>query len=345
MAKNSEQVLHFIRENPDLSSSEIHARIGGGAALITTKRMLQKLFAENLLTVQGKGKGTKYRVSLAYGLLHPIPLDVYFKKEQDQRQIRAGFNHELVRGILERVPLFTSEETQHLNVLQTQHANKIAGMSGGDYQRELERLAIDLSWKSSEIEGNTYSLLETERLIKEKQTAAGKTLDEATMVLNHKASLDFLIAHPDYLNPLTIRELEDIHIMLINGLNVERNIRVRGVGITGTNYRPPDNDFVIREALEEMCTLLRNTADVFSKALYALALISYIQPFADGNKRTARMVCNGILQHHGYCPMSFRTVNSKEYKEALLLFYEQNNISALKRIFIEQFAFAVKTYF
>ena len=79
--------------------------------------------------------------------------------------------------------------------------------------------------------------------------------------------------------------------------------------------------------------------------MLALVLLSYIQPFMDGNKRTARIVSNAVLMHAKYCPLSFRTVDSIEYKKAMLLFYEQNNLSAMKEIFMNQFEFAVKTYF
>jgi Fic family protein len=91
--------------------------------------------------------------------------------------------------------------------------------------------------------------------------------------------------------------------------------------------------------------LINAKADVFEKALLALVLLSYIQAFTDGNKRTARITSNGILIAYGYCPISFRTVDSIDYKKAMLMFYEQNNIAAFKKIFIEQFLFAVKTYF
>ncbi|MBL7828200.1 MAG: Fic family protein [Saprospiraceae bacterium] len=122
-------------------------------------------------------------------------------------------------------------------------------------------------------------------------------------------------------------------------------IRRRKVGITGTNYVPLDNEFQIREALDAMCNLINTRHIIFEKALLALVLISYIQPFADGNKRTARIISNGLLMHHNYCPLSFRTVDSLDYKKAMLVFYEQNNLSVFKRIFIEQFEFAVHTYF
>ena len=94
-----------------------------------------------------------------------------------------------------------------------------------------------------------------------------------------------------------------------------------------------------------MCKLINGKENPLEKSLLSLLLLSYIQAFADGNKRTARIVSNAILMASGYCPISYRTVDSIEYKEAMLIFYEQNNISAFKQIFISQFEFAVKTYF
>ena len=209
----------------------------------------------------------------------------------------------------------------------------------------MERLGIDLSWKSSQIEGNTYSLLETEKLLKEKQTASGKTKEEAVMLLNHKDALEFILADPGYLQEISIRRIEELHTLLVKELDVDKGIRKRRVGVTGTNYRPLDNEHQIREALEDACRLINEKKNVFEKALLALVLLSYIQAFADGNKRTARITGNAILIANHYCPISFRTVDSVDYKKAMLIFYEQNNISAFKKIFIEQFAFAVQTYF
>lgn len=117
------------------------------------------------------------------------------------------------------------------------------------------------------------------------------------------------------------------------------------MGISGTNYKPLENEFLILEALPETWNLINQKENVFEKALLTLWLISYIQPFNDGNKRTARIVSNAILMNNQYCPISFRTVDSIEYKKAMLIFYEQNNVSCFKEIFINQFEFAVNTYF
>ncbi len=225
------------------------------------------------------------------------------------------------------------------------YTENVAKLTYPEYQKELERLAIDLSWKSSQIEGNTYSLFGTERLQKEKETAAGKTKDEAVMLLNHKEVLDFIIANPAHIHPISVSVIEDIHSILIKDLGIARNIRQRRIGISETNYRPLENEFQINEALHEMCILINQQEEVFAKALLALVLLSYIQAFADGNKRTERIISNAILLHNKYCPISFSTVNSIDHKKAMLIFYEQNNITAFKKIFIEQFRFAVENYF
>lgn len=339
-----ESIIQYIREHPGVSSSEIITGLGLDISPATIRRDLTLLVAENKLSVEGQNKGTRYFVSPAYDMFAPIDVELYFKKEIDQRKIVGHFNFELL-GILTDVLLFTREEYEKLTGLQQQFRENVTQLTIPQYKKEMERLAVDLSWKSSQIEGNTYSLLETERLLLEKEMASGRSLEEATMLLNHKEALDYLIENPRYLQPLTVTKIENIHSILIQDLGVDKNIRTRRVGITGTNYRPLDNEFQIREALDEVCNLVNHRKDIFEKALLLLILISYIQPFNDGNKRTARIVSNAELMANDYCPISFRTVDSIDYKKAMLIFYEQNNISAFKKIFIDQFEFAVSTYF
>ena len=341
----SKEILKFVKENPSFSSKEIHEGLVSEVGYATVKRVLTKLISDKLILAIGKGKGTKYVISPAYELFYPINIDVYFENEIDERIIKESFNLSLITEVLNKVNLFTEEELKHLNNLQKKHRENISQLTETEYKKELERLAIDLSWKSSQIEGNTYSLLETERLLKEKETAEGKTKDDAIMLLNHKEALDFIIENPNYTTPLSISKIENIHSILINNLGVDRNIRKRRIGISGTNYKPLDNEYQIKESLIDMCALVNRREGVFEKALLLLVLLSYIQPFGDGNKRTARIISNAVLIRNEYCPISFRTIDSVEYKKAMLLFYEQNNITAFKNIFINQFEFAVKTYF
>ncbi len=345
MEKNQHIIIEYIARNPLKSSKEIHEGIGIDIGYATVKRILNKVKEENYVAIEGKGRGTKYKISQSYSIIYPIDIEEYFLTEIDDRIIKDEFNLELIPTTLNEVQLFTLEELDHLNELQAKYTKNLQTLSDSQYQKELERLAIDLSWKSSQIEGNTYSLLETERLLKEKETAEGKNKDEATMLLNHKEAIDFIVENPDYPDPVAIRGIEDIHSILTKELGVDRNIRKRRVGISGTNYKPLDNEYQIREALQQMCNLINATKNVFEKALLLLVLLSYIQAFNDGNKRTARIVSNACLINNKYCPISFRTIDAIAYKKAMLIFYEQNNISAIKSIFMNQFEFAVKTYF
>ena len=338
-------IIAFIKTHPDCSSKEIFDGLNGLISYATVKRRIISLLDKQYILQSGNGKNSRYSISPAYNLFYPIDIESYYRKEIDERNILPGYNFSLIPEVLSKVSLFTEEELKQLNELQSLFLQNISQLTPNEYRKEMERLGIDLSWKSSQIEGNTYSLLETERLLKEKETAAGKTKEEAIMLLNHKDALDFIVQNPDYLEHLTVARIEDIHSILIKELGVDRNIRNRRVGITGTNYRPIENEFQIREALTQTCDLVNSRSNIFEKSLLVLVLLSYIQAFNDGNKRVARIVSNAILIANHYCPISFRTVDSVDYKKAMLLFYEQNNISAFKQIFIQQFRIAVETYF
>lgn len=339
------EILQFLHYHPLANRTEIMAGLTKAPSDSTMKRLLSAAIKEGNIETAGRGPATKYKLTPQAHVTMPLDLATYFDKDIDEREVQESFNFDLIRDVLPKVEIFTKEELEVLNDAQMEFEKNTEGMTELEYRKEMERLGVDLSWKSSQIEGNTYSLLETERLLKDKQTASGKTKEEAIMLLNHKDALDFVLDIPDYLKELSVHRIEDIHSILTKELEVDRNIRHRRVGITGTNYRPLDNEFQIREALEDTCTLVNGKDNVFEKALLTLVLLSYIQAFVDGNKRTARITSNAILIANGYCPISFRTVDSIDYKKAMLMFYEQNNIAAFKKIFIDQFLFAVKTYF
>ena len=343
--ETAREILQFLHYNPLSTREEIRSGIGFQESDATLKRFIASGIVTGNIVVEGKARATRYSLSNRAHLLMPLNLDTYFAKDIDERQVQTSFNFDLLARQLPEVDLFTPEETAHLRALQNVFCDHIQNMSDAEYRKEMERLGIDLSWKSSQIEGNTYSLLETERLLRESKTADGKTKEEAVMLLNHKDALRFVLDNPDYLQRLTISHIEDIHTLLTKELSVDKGLRHRRVGITGTNYHPLDNELQIREAMQDMCNLINSKSNVFEKALLALLLLSYIQPFMDGNKRTARITCNALLIANNYCPLSFRTVDSIDYKKAMLIFYEQNNLYAFKQIFISQFEFAVSEYF
>ena len=339
------RVVHYLKDHGLSSSKQVFEGIEGMVAYATVKRALGSMVAEGWVDTYGNGKSTRYQLKQGFDIWVEMDLEEYFKIDSLERDILEHYNFDLLEHLRDNQNLFTATELETLQKEQLKFTRQIQQLSRGQFQTEFERLAIDLSWKSAQIEGNTYSLLETERLLTLQQTASGKTKDEAVMLLNHKTALDFIFEHIHYVQPLSVSAIEDIHKLLTSELKVKPNIRNRRVGITGTRYVPLDNEFQIREALQGMCDLVNGKTNVFEKALLVLLLISYIQPFDDGNKRTARILSNAILMNHHHCPLSFRTVDPIDYKKAMLLFYEKNNLSAFKKIFMEQYEYAVNHYF
>ena len=341
----SRDILQYLHYHPLSSRGDITAGTAFKGSDATLKRMIAAGIKAGDIVAEGKARATRYRLSPQAQLLMPLNLDTYFALEMDERQVQSSYNFELINGLLAETRLFSDKDQVHLDALQEEFRQHISELTDNEYRKEMERLGIDLSWKSSQIEGNTYTLLETERLLRESKTAEGKTREEAVMLLNHKDALSFVLDNPDYLKELTVSHIEDIHQLLTKDLSIDKGLRRHRVGITGTNYHPLDNEFQIREAMRDACELINSKSNIFEKALLTLVLLSYIQPFSDGNKRTARITSNAILIANDYCPLSFRSVDSIDYKKAMLIFYEQNNLYAFKQIFMEQFEFAVKEYF
>ena len=341
----SRDILQYLHYHPLSSRGDITAGTAFKGSDATLKRMIAAGIKAGDIVAEGKARATRYRLSPQAQLLMPLNLDTYFALEMDERQVQSSYNFELINGLLAETRLFSDKDQVHLDALQEEFRQHISELTDNEYRKEMERLGIDLSWKSSQIEGNTYTLLETERLLRESKTAEGKTREEAVMLLNHKDALSFVLDNPDYLKELTVSHIEDIHQLLTKDLSIDKGLRRHRVGITGTNYHPLDNEFQIREAMRDACELINSKSNIFEKALLTLILLSYIQPFSDGNKRTARITSNAILIANDYCPLSFRSIDSIDYKKAMLIFYEQNNLYAFKQIFMEQFEFAVKEYF
>ncbi len=338
------QIIDIVSKDAPCGIAHIHKQLKETISIPTLNRDIAALVKAHYLLKEGRGRATHYLIAPFYQLFGPIADESYFDTDPDNRSAQEAFNHSIFT-LLKGLDILTKEERDGLEQLRQEYQHNLTDFPPDLYQKELERLSIELSWKSSQIEGNTYSLLETERLFKERMPAKGKPKEDAIMLLNHKDALHYLLEHKDLASTLTLRTLEEVHSILIKDLGVGRNIRTRGVGVTGTAYKPLDNAHQIRENLQRMCELINTKQNSFEKALLAIVLISYIQPFEDGNKRTGRMIGNALLIAHDACPLSYRSVDSIDYKKAMLLFYEQNNLAAFKQLFIEQNRFGVKNYF
>jgi Fic family protein len=259
---------------------------------------------------------------------------------------RAFFNKEVI-DLLES-DIFLKEEIKRLENAKIKYDKTVKSLKKESpviFKKEWERLIIELSWKSSEIEGNTYTLLETEFLIKDFTLAKGKDKAEAQMILNHKKALDFILLKPNYFNEITVNKIKEIHSLLTQDIDIKKDFRNHPVGITGTLYRPMSKRNEIEKIVSELVEKTKKINNHFLKAFIFLVMIAYIQPFEDGNKRTSRIIANAILHANDSPMLSYRDVDAKEYKKAILLFYEQNNISYIKKIFIEQLEFSAHNYF
>lgn len=337
-SKRQDLILYFIKTAGSASRGEIEKylyREGVKSTKITVVRDLDQLISDGAIKKSGKAKVTRYSLSIRSKLLTTMDVEEYFSKSQDERVSSfIGFNFDVFTDLHD---LLTTKEKTELDVLNEAYRREKSNLSNTLLQKEYERLTVEFSWKSSQIEGNTYTLLDTERLLKENIAAKGKTSEETQMVLNHKKALDFVLQFPEYYKNLTVAKIEEIHSLVVNNLGITRGIRHNSVGIIGTNYRPLDNIHQIKDALYNLVNVVNSIEHPIEKALIAVLMISYIQPFEDGNKRTSRILGNALLLANDYRPLSYRSIDEVEYKKGVILFYEVNNASYFKKLFIEQF--------
>ena len=338
-------IVNIVAQKTDISRKAIAKNLSDSfsASKATLARDLSALIKKNLIQTVGSGPGTVYKSIKKHPLLFYVDLEQYFSLEPDTRTSAKTTFENNIFSLLPGV-INTSEQKKLQNIFRS--FNKATSkLDTTILSRELERYVIELSWKSSKIEGNTYTLLETEILIKQGKEAKGKTKHETIMILNHKNAFKTIVEHRKNFQTLTTRNLFELHGVLTKDLDITSGIRKQAVGITGTTYVPLTHEWEIKESLEKMIRVINNINHPLEKALLTSTLLTYIQPFTDGNKRTARMLANAILLAHDHFPLSYRSINENEYKQALILFYETNNLFHIKRLFLDQYRFALKTYF
>jgi len=345
ITQKQQKIITIFLENGTLSSSELHTeltKIGEDISLITVKRALSSMVKQGLLIISGSGRRTNYDLAVAGRIFADIPAKKYCAIEPDKRYGMKSFNFSL----LPKLPpdIFTSEELEILDNATLIYKKRTRDLPASIQKKELERLIIELSWKSSKIEGNTYTLLDTEKLILENKEAIGHDKKEALMILNHKDAFNFVHDYRSQFKTLTRKNLEELHAIIIKGLDVDRGLRSKPVGVLGSIYQPLDNIHQVIEAVDMLSRAISQAETPYTKAFFALLGISYIQPFADGNKRTSRLMANALLLSHKCAPLSYRSVDEEEYREAMLVFYELNSIVPIKKIFVDQYKFAAENY-
>jgi fido (protein-threonine AMPylation protein) len=237
---------------------------------------------------------------------------------------------------------YRPNESFYLSADSRQHLASLGAVPGeqlppGTYLRQVfNRLLIDLSWNSSRLEGNTYSLLETEQLLELGRNAKGKDLREAQMILNHKGAIELLVEASSEigLNRFTVCNL---HALLAQDLldpQVCGRVRSKPVGITGTVFLPLSGPQVLDECFDQVLHTAAAIEDIFEQAFFVMVHLPYLQPFEDVNKRVSRLAANIPLVRANVCPLSFVDVPQLDYTHGILGVYELRRVELLRDVFV-----------
>lgn len=336
-------ILDFLALK-SLSRSELEKLVNQKdlTSKMTMLRDLRDLVKKKLVSIEGIGRKVKYK-SNQHQILRVIDIDKYFDENSEIRKsARSEFDSNIFNNLHD---LFEIAEKEKISKDSINFDKRGKTIDPTLYRREIERFTVEFAWKSSKIEGNTYTLLETEALIKNAREATGRSKYEANMILNHKKAIDFILADRSYFKVLTLDKVIKLHSILTEGLEVTGGIRTGAVAITGTKYVPVVGALKLEKALQETIETINKSDFPLEKALIASAMIAYIQGFNDGNKRTARTLANAVLLANNYYPLSYRDLDESLYIKSMILFYEQNNLYNFKKIITDQYLFSEENYF
>jgi len=338
-------VLAVLRQqNEAISLSELMVILGPNYFDRTVRRWLGDMVTEGLVEKLGQKRGTRYRAI------------------QDQAESRATQFSDDANAVLAHVrqPIFKRDPVAYRSEWLDEYEPNISAylpdrlarrlhQSGQKYQENelagtyahhiYNRLLIDLSYNSSRLEGNTYSLLETERLIFEGARAEGKLNEEVVMILNHKEAIRHLIDNVEKLQ-VNEDEIRTLHYLLSDGLVPTRysgNIRDHGVRIGGSTYIPYENPARLKELLAIICQKAQAIKEPYEQSLFLLVHLSYLQAFTDVNKRTSRLSANIPLITNNLIPISFNGVGKDDYVSALLAIYELNEVLPLVELYADSY--------
>ncbi|MDA0814753.1 MAG: Fic family protein [Verrucomicrobia bacterium] len=323
----------------------------------TLQRRLDLLCERGLLVPQGEGRGRRYQI--------PEPTSDVMGTTTDQDWLSAEAR-EIQRLVTQppsrRQPVcydpsfLTSYQPNTTFYLPLATRKRLAEMGqvgitdlpAGTYLRQiLDRLLIDLAWNSSRLEGNTYSLLETQRLLELGESAEGKATQEAQMILNHKAAIEMLADPTEEIgfNRYTICNL---HALLSDNLMSDPaacgSIRSRPVGISGTVFHPLEVPQQIEENFLLILTKASSIENPFEAAFFVMVQLPYLQTFEDVNKRVSRLAANIPMVRHNFCPLSFVDVEADDYLNALIGVYELQRIEYLRDVFVWAYARSAQRY-
>jgi len=316
----------------------------------TLQRRLRLLSDQGRIRREGVGRGSLYfpvgvragetgpaEIAPAPAYLSPAGLEILLNvRRPPADRTPAGYRTDLLLDYEPNVSFLLSEGTR--TTLAEQGRVGKEDLPAGTYLRMvMDRLLIDLSWNSSRLEGNTYSLLDTQRLLERGDEVEGKDAEETQMILNHKAAIEMLADDAEEIgfNRYTICNL---HALLSENLLPDPmaggRLRALSVGIGGSVYEPLQVPQRIEEEFERMLAIAAAVRDPFEQSFFIMAHLPYLQPFDDVNKRCSRLAANIPLVQRNLCPLSFVDVDREMYTAGVLGVYELGRMDLLHDVFV-----------
>lgn len=348
--QQNKEIINLLGTHPKgLSRGQVSEYLGFSINYKTLQRRLSALVDAGRIAKKGERKATRY-----YPLQAPIETDkgrlkdtqasIFSQNSQNKLRFldlplyardKVSYNREFLDSYVPNESQYIPKKIREALFKEGKRFDE--QLAAGTYARQIcQRLLIDLSYNSSRLEGNTYSRLDTQKLVEEGISAEGKIHEETVMIMNHKEAILFLVenAQDIELNSLSIRNL---HHLLAQDLlaNPEAcgNIRTLEVDIGQSSYKPLSNPHALKERFELILQKAKKVNDPFEQSFFLLVHLSYLQAFEDVNKRTSRLSCNIPFIKSNLCPLSFTDVARDDYTAALLAIYEINDTDPLLELF------------
>ena len=332
------EILAYVAVHPGAGSSAIRAQAAPDVSSTTVWRTLKRLVEQGRLATSGNARATVYFLAGAEAVRAHL-------KTPWNRRPPVTYNPEFLDRYIPNITFYLSDNERN----QLQEAGQVPSRPpAGTYARRiLEKLLLDMSWASSRLEGNTYDRLDTEQLIRFGKEAEGKERREAVMILNHKEAIQYVVDHLDSVS-VCRAVLFDLHALLSDGLLFDPamagSLRRMPAGISDSSYSPPEDRFVIGEEFDILIHKASAIADPFEQSFFLLVHIPYLQAFVDVNKRTSRVASNIPLLKADLAPMSFLTVERRDYIDGLFGVYELNDVSLLRDAYTDAYLASARNY-
>ncbi|MEX0617325.1 MAG: Fic family protein [Pseudohongiellaceae bacterium] len=354
-----EEIITILGQYPEgLSRGQVSEKLTFSINDKTLQRRLGALADAGRIIKKGEKKATRY---------YPLPplgtnkghlkdtASIFSSESQEKLRFldtplhareKVSYNRTFLDSYVPNQSIYVPKKVREALFQEGKRFDK--QLAAGTYARQIcQRLLIDLSYNSSRLEGNTYSRLDTQKLVEEGIAVEGKVHEETVMIMNHKEAILFLVenAQDIELNSLTIRNL---HQLLSQDLLANPEacgaIRTIEVDIGQSTYKPLANRHILKELFELILQKAKKITDPFEQSFFLLVHLSYLQAFEDVNKRTSRLSCNIPFIKSNLCPLSFTDVSRDDYTASLLAIYEKNDVEPMLALFDWAYSRSCKQY-